>query len=369
MDNKKQDSVLTDVRISRGDLLKRTGAGAAALGVGGLLAPMSANAKFAVISAKKYKIAIVPKALDNPVFALGKLGLEQRAKELGDVEPIFTAATQTVTAQDVSIVEGLVTSKVDAIGISCNDPVAYNATIDKGIAAGIKIMCWDSDAPASKRIAFYGVNSEGVGAEMGAYMTKLLNNKGNVVIVSGDAAALNLNLRIKGVKSKLGSGIKLLNTYFTKDDTPTAAADTEAAIQAYSNLDGIIMVGGWALFSSEGATPLLDKAKGKIKCISFDPLQPVTQYMKDGIVQAVWSQDYWGWGYQTCGILYSMLQGQKWHENIPQPSQQVNASEWKSWASRWADSASGNLAKSAKAWYEPAFKAPGPMGSTGPLVG
>ncbi len=367
MDDPKLDGVLAE-KISRGDLIKRAGIGAAALGAGGLIRPNFAKAAFAITTSKKYKIAIVPKALDNPVFALGKLGLEQRAKELGDVEPIFTAATQTDTAQDVSIVEGLVTQKVDAIGISCNDPVAYNATIDKGIGEGIKIMCWDSDAPASKRIAFYGVNSQAVGAQMGAYMNKLLGGKGNVVIVSGDAAALNLNLRIKGVKSTLGSGIKVLNTYFTKDDTPTAAQATEEAIQSYSNLNGIVMVGGWALFSSEGATPLLDKAKGKIKCISFDPLQPVTQYMKDGIVQAVWSQDYWGWGYETCGILYSMLHGQKWHENIPQPSVMVPANQWKSWAQRWAASASGSVAAAAKAWKEPPFSPPGPSGSTGPLV-
>src|SRR5581483_4666457 len=251
MDDIHLDKVLTEGRVTRGELLKRTGAAAAVVGAGGLIRPNFAKAAFAVTTSKKYKIAIVPKALDNPVFALGKLGLEERAKELGDVQPIFTAASQTDTAQDVSIVEGLVNEKVDAIGISCNDPVAYNSTIDKGIAAGIKIMCWDSDAPASKRLAFYGVNSQAIGAKMGTFMTQLLGGKGNVVIISGDAAALNLNLRIKGVKSTLGKEIKVLNILYTKDDTPTAIQATENAIQANPNLDGIIMVGGWALFSQE----------------------------------------------------------------------------------------------------------------------
>ena len=67
-------------------------------------------------------------------------------------------------------------------------------------------MCWDSDAPKSNRVCFYGVNSFTVGQNMGREMNTLLGGKGNVAIVSGDPSALNLNLRIKGVESSTGAG-------------------------------------------------------------------------------------------------------------------------------------------------------------------
>ena len=88
------------------------------------------------------------------MFALAKLGQEQRASELGDVDPIFTAGTTTNTELDINVLEGLVSSKVDAIGISCNDPVAYIPVINKAIANGILVMTWDSDAPKSNRGPF-----------------------------------------------------------------------------------------------------------------------------------------------------------------------------------------------------------------------
>ncbi|MGD0743268.1 MAG: substrate-binding domain-containing protein [Acidimicrobiales bacterium] len=348
---------------SRRDFLKLAGASAGALAASSLWTPKA----FAAVPTRKYKIAIVPKGLDNPVFALAKLGLEQRASELGDVEPIFTAGTTTNTELDINVLEGLVTSKVDAIGISCNDPVAYIPVINKAISNGICVMCWDSDAPKSNRVCFYGVNSYTVGQNMGREMTKLLHGHGNVVIVSGDPSALNLNLRIAGVKSRLGKGITVLNTAYTMDDTPTAIADTEDVIRSYgSTLNGIIMVGGWALFSSVGATPLLDHYKGKIKVESFDPLASVVTYLKDGIVQSVWTQDYWGWGYESTTILYSLLKGGGWHETIPQPSHNVLPSDWKVWQARWA-ATTGSYGAAAKVWGEPAFTAPGPAGSSGPI--
>ena len=344
--------------VSRSTFLKATGVGLA----GTLAGPGHAFAHGPLIlrAPKKYKIAIVPKGLDNPVFALAKLGLEKRAAELGDVTPIFTANSTTDTAGDVNVIQGLVSEKVDAIGISCNDPVAYVNVINKAVDAGIKVMTWDSDAPTSKRPVFYGVNSQAVGVKMGLAMKRLIGGKGKIVIISGDAAALNLNLRIKGAKSSLGPNITIVNTFFTKDDIPTAIAATENAIRANPDLSGILMVGGWALFSNEGATPLLNQAKGKIKVVSFDPLAAVVSYLRDNIVQSVWTQDYWGWGYESTTILYGLLHGQKWHPFIPQPSLEVVPSQWKLWQKRWAATSGGDFNGAAKVWGEPPFKAPGP---------
>ncbi|HYA44496.1 MAG TPA: substrate-binding domain-containing protein, partial [Acidimicrobiales bacterium] len=225
---------------TRREFLKLAGVATGALATSSLWAPKA----FAAVPTRKYKIAIVPKATNNPVFALGKLGLYERAKELGDVTPLFEGSETTNTENNITVIEGLIEAKVDAIGVSCNDPVAYVPVLNKAVASGICVMCWDSDAPTSNRLVFYGVNSFAVGQNMGREMNTLLGGKGNVVIISGDPSALNLNLRIQGVKSTLAKGITILNTVYTLDDTPTAVADTEDVISTYSNLNGIIMVGG-----------------------------------------------------------------------------------------------------------------------------
>jgi ribose transport system substrate-binding protein len=357
-ENKEVDSPLHK-DLSRGTFLKAA-AGAALAST--LYGPGKVFADGPVFFSmqKKYKIAIVPKGLDNPVFALAKLGLQKRAAELGDVTPIFTAASKTDTQGDVNAIQGLISEKVDAIGISCNDPKAYVNVIDHAVSNGIKVMCWDSDAPTSKRAVFYGVNSQQIGAKMARSMNRLTGGKGKIVIISGDAAALNLNLRIKGAKSALAPGIKIVNTLYTNDDIPSAIQATENAIRANPDLAGILMVGGWALFSNEGATPLLNQHKGKIKVVSFDPLQAVVPYLRDKIVQSVWTQDYWGWGYESATILYGLLKGETWNKFIPQPSHEVTPKQWKIWQKRWAATSGGNVNAAAKVWGEPPFKAPGP---------
>jgi ribose transport system substrate-binding protein len=358
---KKNDTIL-ERAVSRSDFLKATGATAGAILASTLYGParVFADGPLMISRKKRYKIAIVPKGLDNPVFALAKLGLEKRAMELGDVEPIFTAGSKTDTSADISVIEGLIAERVDGIGISCNDPVAYINVINHAVDSGIKVMCWDSDSPKSKRACFYGVPSYQIGVKMAHSMNRLLNGHGNIVIISGDPAALNLNQRIQGAKHALAPGIKILNIYYTSDDIPTAIAKTEEAIRTFDGkLNGILMVGGWALFSNVGATPLLDAHKGKIKVVSFDPLAPTVVYLKDHIVQSVWTQDYWGWGYESTTIIYGLLHGKCWHKFIPQPSHEVTPKQWHIWAERWAATKKGVMA-AAKVWGEPPFHPPGP---------
>ena len=356
-DVKKSDSP-ENQGVSRGTFIKVTGAVLAST----LYGPghVFADGPMVYAPKKRYKIAIVPKSLQNPVFALAKLGGQQRAKELGDVDYIFTANSSESASLDINIIQGLITSKVDAIGVSCIDPVAYKSVLNHAVDSGIKVICWDADSPNSKRSVFYGINSEAIGKKMGAAMNRLIGGKGKIVIVSGDASALNLNLRIKGAKSSLGPGVTVLNTLYSKDDIPSAISLTEGAIRSHSDLAGILMVGGWALFSNEGATPLLKAHAGKIKVVSFDPLQAVVLYLRDNIAQSVWTQDYWGWGYQSVTILHGLLKGQTWHKFIPQPSHEVTPKDWKLWQARWAATAKG-VGAAAKVWGEAPFTAPGPM--------
>ena len=44
-----------------------------------------------------------------------------------------------------------------------------------------------------------------------------------------------------------------------------------------------------------------------MKIITTDVLAPELPYVKDGYVQALVGQDYWGWGYQTVSILHNLL--------------------------------------------------------------
>src|SRR5579883_2015244 len=105
----KNPSQVGSTRISRRDFLGKATGAAATLAVGGGISSILAacGGGPTVVSKKKtYTIAIVPKGLDNPVFALANLGGQVRAKELGNVHFIFTASSTTDTNGDINVIQG-----------------------------------------------------------------------------------------------------------------------------------------------------------------------------------------------------------------------------------------------------------------------
>ena len=113
---------------------------------------------------EKLSIAWIPKALNNPVFEVGRDGAFKKAEELTaagptEVEVLYVGSVASDAAEQARVVEDVIAKGVDAIGISCNDPTACEDPINKAVAAGIPVMAWDSDSPDSDRFTYLGVDN------------------------------------------------------------------------------------------------------------------------------------------------------------------------------------------------------------------
>src|SRR2546425_1800166 len=67
----------------------------------------------------KYRFAVIPKALNLPVFNYARIGAERAAKELGNVEIIWRAPETADELKQKEILESFITQRVDGIAISC----------------------------------------------------------------------------------------------------------------------------------------------------------------------------------------------------------------------------------------------------------
>jgi ribose transport system substrate-binding protein len=309
-----------DKKISRSGVLK---AGAvAAAGLAGVTAwPRGTMAAPAQVS-KKYRIAIVPKGLDNPVFNTANWGGAWRAKELGDVEFTYTGSAVSDAAPQVTVMDGLIAAGYDGIGISCNAPAPLQQPIDYAIKKGITVMTWDSDSPKSKRPVFYGVD----GYACGQLESKLVNGwaagkAGKVWVLSGDAGADNLNQRVAGVKNALAKNLTIVETaYAANDSAQICIQDIELAVTKYPDLTAMIWVGGWPLFTNATLPNLTKATKAGLKVVSFDYLAPELPWVQRGQIEALVGQDYWGWGYESVQIIHELLKGKKFPAFVPQAS-------------------------------------------------
>jgi ribose transport system substrate-binding protein len=258
---------------------------------------------------RRLRFALIPKALDIPVFNYANQGAQRQAKTLGDVDVTYLGPDHADGLKQKEILESFISQKVDGIAISVTDADFLTSTIDKAVDAGIPVVTWDSDAPKSKRFAFYGVDDFKSGQIMGEEAAKLLHGKGTVAFITS-LGANNLQRRLDGAKDSLAKypGIKIIETYDIQEDSVRCAAMIASGTNRYPDLGAWISVGGWPVFTANALAPV---NPAKTKFVSFDTNPPAPNLLRAGKVQVLLGQKYFGWGSQSVQLLYDAIHGQK----------------------------------------------------------
>lgn len=193
--------------------------------------------------AENLKIAIVVKALGIGFFEAAAKGAEEAAKELGDVEIIYTGPTDTTAEGQIEVINALIAQGVDAIAISANDKDAVVPALQKAMERGITVVSFDS-----------GVAKEGRQMQLNASSNPLIGNTiiklaadhmpdgGDVAILSASATATNQNIWIEEAKKVLPNypGINLVATVYGDDLADKSYREAQGLIATYPNLKAII---------------------------------------------------------------------------------------------------------------------------------
>ena len=256
---------------------------------------------------RELRFAVIPKALDIPVFNYARIGAERAAAELGNVRIEWRAPDSADQLRQKEILESFITQRVDGIAISALNGDFLTDTINRAIDAGIPVVTWDSDAPKSKRIAFYGVDDMESGRIMGREAIKLLGGKGKVAIITS-VGATNLQQRLDGVREALATapGIQIAEIYDIKEDVVRCSEIIATGTRRYPDLAAWIAVGGWPVFT-RNALAAVDPAKTKV--ISFDTVESGLALLREGKVQVLLGQKYFGWGSETVKLLHGIKNG------------------------------------------------------------
>ncbi len=208
-------------------------------------------------------------------------------------------------------------------------------------------MTFDSDAPKSKRFAYYGIDDVEAGKKLMDELAKAMGGKGGqIAILAGNQSAPNLQARVKGVKDQIeklkDKGFTLKEVYYHEETPGKAAAKVQEVQTANPDIAGWAMVGGWPLFTKGALEGVYDKAK----VAAVDALPEQIEYVKSGQVQALVVQDCYGWGYKSVEMLFDKVHNGKNPEKVINAFElkvctQANASEyeglWKKWLAKKDD--------------------------------
>jgi ribose transport system substrate-binding protein len=273
----------------------------------------AAGQKTADATRRTLTIAWIPKALNNPVFEVGRTGAIRKAAELSDsssvdVQVIYVGPVASDGAEQARVVDDVIARKVDAIAISCDDPTACIDPINRAVAAGIPVITWDADSPQSKRFTYLGLDNLKAGHAGADLLIKAIGGMGNVAVLTGVPGALNLEERIRGFREEVDGhpNIHVIATVVTNDDINLGVQAVEDTMQANPDIKGWYFAGMWPLFADRGSMPIWENAslhKG-MKTVAFDALPVELELLRDGYLSALIDQKNWFWGYQTIQIVY-----------------------------------------------------------------
>jgi ribose transport system substrate-binding protein len=250
---------------------------------------------------QRLTIAMIAKSSNNPVFLAARTGAEAAARELSqqhgiNVEVVWLTPPQEDGQVQAQRIQQAVNDGADAVLISCSDAGKVTGAINDAVDRGVAVMTFDSDAPQSKRFAFYGVDDEETGRSVMAELAKLLNGRGKVAILAGNQNAPNLQRRVQGVRSEATghANMEIVGVFHHTETPQDAAAEVTRVNNAYQDLQGWAMVGGWPLFT-HGLLTDLDPARIKIVAIDALPIQ--LAYVERGIAPVLLAQPVYQWGY------------------------------------------------------------------------
>jgi ribose transport system substrate-binding protein len=248
----------------------------------------------------RFKIALVAKSSTNPVFLSARVGAEATAQALSakhglQLEVAWLTPPQEDGQVQAQRIAQAVNEGADAILLSCSDAGKLVGAINDAVSRGVPVMTFDSDAPQSKRFAFYGVDDFKSGQAVMRELAQQLGGKGKVAILAGNQNAPNLQARVRGVTDEAAKhpGISIVGTFPHLETPQDAAAEVIRVNNAYPEIEGWAMVGAWPLF-----TPTLLDAidPKKIKIVAIDALPVELPYIEKGIAPVLLAQPTYKWG-------------------------------------------------------------------------
>jgi ribose transport system substrate-binding protein len=261
------------------------------------------------LAADKPTLAFVVNAASD-FWKLAEAGVKAAQAELPGYDLQFRYPAQGTAALQNALMDDLVAAGADAIMISSADPKNSIGAFNR-IAAQVPLFTTDSDAPASKRIAYLGSSNTDAGVQAGEIARAAMPKGGKCMGFVGFLGADNAVERIAGFRKAVkGSGIELVDV--RGDDVDFARARSNVDDVLAASPDITCMVGFYSYNPPKiyEALQAADKL-GKIQVIAFDE-DPVTLgAVREGKFAGTVVQDPYQWGYQGMKLMAAYLKGDK----------------------------------------------------------
>ena len=295
----------------------------------------------AALAADKLKLALVPKAMNNPFFDLARDGCRKAETELSDVECVYIGPGEHTELEQIQIVQDLISQGVDGIAVAPSNAPAMGKALKAAVAAGIPVMTWDSDVldkDKDVRATYVGTKNYDIGVNLAKITMKLQPKGGKVCLQTGGAAAANHNERLQGIRDTLGgrsgttppgdalagengwteiAGCPLI----TDDDGNKAIQGMTDILAKEKDLTAFISTGAFTQWFDNAYRQAVAPYKGKmdsgeLSIVVADTLPMQMDQLKEGLSNGQVGQRPFEMGYKAMFVLKDLVAGKSVEDPI-----------------------------------------------------
>ena len=258
---------------------------------------------------KRLKLAFVTNNASN-FWTIARRGTEEAEKALGNVDVTFRMPAAGSAGEQQQLLDDLMATGVDGIAVSPVDPPNQTELLNR-IAEKALLITQDSDAPASKRVAYLGTDNVAAGVEAGKLIKEVLPKGGKIMLFVGKTDAQNAKERLQGIRQELtGSNVSIIDV--RTDDTDPVRAQKNAEDTLVKYPDVACLVGLWSYNGPAIVNAVKDGGKtGTVKIVAFDEEADVLDGIAAGIVHGTVVQQPFEFGKQAIERMAKHLRGDK----------------------------------------------------------
>jgi ribose transport system substrate-binding protein len=297
-------------------------------------AVLAAIAVPGVATAQELRLALVPKAMNNPFFDMARDGCYRAQEEDDSIECVYIGPGEHTELEQIQIVQDLITQGVDGIAVSPSNAPAMARALQAAVDAGIPVMTWDADLLDEDkhiRATFVGTRNYDIGVNLANIAMDRHPDGGTVCLQTGGAAAANHNERLQGIRDTLGgrsdttppgdplagengwteiSGCPLI----TDDDGNRAVQGMTDILAANPDLTAFISTGAFTQWFDnayrQAAEPYKERMDaGELSIIVADTLPMQMEQLQDGLSNGQVGQRPFEMGYRAMFVLKDLIEG------------------------------------------------------------
>jgi ribose transport system substrate-binding protein len=246
----------------------------------------------------KPRIALVMKSLANEFFGTMAAGAKKHAAaHAADFDLVVNGIkNETDLGEQVSLVEQMVASGVNAIVIAPADSKALVPVLKRALAAGIVVVNIDNrlDAAAMKEagitIPFVGPDNRAGAAAVGRALAAKLAKSDPVAIIEGITTADNGRQRRLGFEDAVKeAGLNLVSTQSGQWEMERANTVAASLLNAHPNLKAFLCANDNMALGAVAAIKAAGR-EGKVLVAGFDHISAIKSLLASGAVVATADQ-------------------------------------------------------------------------------